>query len=93
MASVLGITKERYVSLGDTLWHSDELAEPVEVFPFGEERLCADIEALTLPSEQRTPPPARIPKRRSQEGKSNKVDVLRDAQLRALLGLPERGGN
>ena len=87
MGTVLGITKERYICLGSSLWHSDEEAASVEAFSFGEERICADIEALALPSEQRLPPPARIPKRKAQEGRSTRVDPALDAQWRQLLNL------
>ena len=86
--SRLSITRERYVALGTTLWHGPcEDAIPVDTFPFGIDRICADIEALTLDSEQRKPPPQRIVKQKKQEGRSTRVDPALDAQFRKLLGM------
>lgn len=84
----LSITRERYVALGDTLWHAPtEAATPEHTFSFGVDRICKDIEALAIESEQRMPPPPRPVKANRKEGRSTRVDPVLDAQFRRLLGL------
>ena len=86
--SRLSITRERYVALDNALWHGpSEEAIPVDVFSFGMDRICVDIESLTMDGEQRRPPPQRIAKPRKQEGRSTRVDPALDAQFRKLLGM------
>lgn len=86
-SSKLSITRERYIALGAALWHApDEPAIPEEMLSFGMDRICADIEALTLESEQRLPPPPRVTKaRRRQEGRSSQRTAYTDAEWRKVL--------
>ena len=74
---MLSVTKERYIALDDHLWHGpEEAATPVKVFSYGMDRICADIEALTMESSQRLFPPHRTRKSKKKPEASCGTRVL-----------------
>lgn len=81
MGAVLGVSEDRLITLGESLWQSGlPVRRVVHTFSCSEEAVYQDIEAMAMPDEQRLPPPPRLAKE-----KVERVDKALDAIWRKLL--------